>query len=100
ITGIDLVETYFDYPGERPPLETVARALDGIHANRDRLAADMDGYQPHWGYRGPRLTSLLGAVPKDGEMLVESLRRVKSAAEIARPATSWSAARPSRSTAT
>ncbi len=82
VSGVDHVEVYFEYPGVRHPMEYVARVLRSIKADPARVAADHDGYVPYWGYRGPRLSELLGSVPVDGEMLVESLRRVKSAAEL------------------
>jgi Xaa-Pro aminopeptidase len=81
VPGVDRVDVYFEYPGERHPMETVKDALAQIQARR--VAADHDGYIEYWGYRGPRLTDVLGARPADGEMLIESLRRVKSNAELA-----------------
>ena len=83
ISGIDLVDIYFEYPGERHPMERVQRALLDINASPARTAADNDGYLPRWGYRGPRLSELTGRPVADGEPLVEELRRVKSAAELA-----------------
>ena len=82
IPGVDHVEVYFEYPGERHPLEHVIHVLRSIHASPQRTAADHDGQVPYWGYRGPRLSSLLGAAVAEGEMLIESLRRVKSRAEL------------------
>ncbi len=82
VAGIDHVEVYFEYPGQRHPMEYVAGVLRSINARPARVAADHDGYVPTWGYRGPRLSQLLGDVPVDGEMLVESLRRVKSRSEL------------------
>src|SRR5205807_5663353 len=38
---------------------------------------------PHWGYRGERLSDTLGRPVADGELLIEELRRVKSAQELA-----------------
>ena len=83
IAGIDRVDVYFEYPGERHPMESVRQALLDINASPARTAADSDGYPPRWGYRGPRLSELTGSSVADGEPLVEELRRVKSAAEIA-----------------
>jgi Xaa-Pro aminopeptidase len=80
VPGVDRVDVYFEYPGERHPMQTVKDALAQIHARR--VAADHDGYIEYWGYRGPRLTDVLGSRPADGEMLIETLRRVKSKAEI------------------
>ncbi|HLQ62077.1 MAG TPA: aminopeptidase P family N-terminal domain-containing protein, partial [Candidatus Acidoferrales bacterium] len=83
VPGLDSVEVYFEYPGDRHPLERVAKALRDIGARPSRTGADHDGYVPYWGYRGPRLGELTGADPQDGELLVESLRRVKSPQELA-----------------
>jgi Xaa-Pro aminopeptidase len=64
-------------------MERVATILAEISAKPRRTGADHDGYVPYWGYRGPRLSDLTGHPPFDAEMIVESLRRVKSPAEIA-----------------
>ncbi|HEY8762450.1 MAG TPA: Xaa-Pro peptidase family protein, partial [Candidatus Dormibacteraeota bacterium] len=82
LAGIDRVIVYFDYPGERHPLERVQEALLEINAAPARVAADHDGQVPCWGYRGPRLSDLTGHPVADGELLVEELRRVKSAVEL------------------
>jgi Xaa-Pro dipeptidase len=81
LSGIDRVVVYFEYPGDRHPLERVQEALLEINAAPSRIAADHDGQVPCWGYRGPRLSELTGHRVADGEMLVEALRRVKSPAE-------------------
>jgi Xaa-Pro dipeptidase len=82
-TGIDKLDVYFEYPGAEHPMEHLATILAEISAKPRRTGADHDGYVPHWGYRGPRLSDLTGHPPFDAEMIIESLRRVKSAAEIA-----------------
>ncbi|MDQ6898828.1 MAG: Xaa-Pro peptidase family protein [Candidatus Dormibacteraeota bacterium] len=81
VPGVERVEVYFDYPGERHPLERLAQVLRSL-VGSSSVGADHDGVVPYWGYRGPRLSELLGAPVGDGEMLVESLRRRKSAAEL------------------
>jgi Xaa-Pro dipeptidase len=81
-TFIDRVDVYFEYPGAEHPMERIAAMLTEIKARPRRIGADHDGYAPYWGYRGPRLSDLTGLRPMDAEMLIESLRRVKSAAEI------------------
>lgn len=81
-TSVDSVDVYFEYPGVEHPMERVSRLLAEINARPRRTGADHDGYVPFWGYRGPSLSELTGAQPMDGEMIVESLRRVKSPAEI------------------
>lgn len=83
VPGIDNVGIYFEYPGAEHPMELVASKLTEINAKPKRTGADHDGYVPYWGYRGPRLSDLSGEQPVDAEMLVESLRRVKSTAELA-----------------
>jgi Xaa-Pro dipeptidase len=75
------VDVYFEYPGDRHPLGRVAE-LVAASAPPGHRAADHDGCVPRWGYRGPRLSELLSGEVADGEPLVESLRRVKSAAEL------------------
>ena len=82
LAGIDRVIVYFDYPGERHPLERVQEALLEINAAPARIAADHAGQVPYWGYRGPRLSELTGHPVADGELLVEELRRVKSPVEL------------------
>jgi Xaa-Pro dipeptidase len=80
--SIGQVEVYFEYPGAEHPMERVTAALAEIQARPRRTGADHDGCVPHWGYRGPRLSDLTGLRPVDAEMLIESLRRVKSPAEL------------------
>jgi Xaa-Pro aminopeptidase len=82
IASIDRVDVYFEYPGSEHPMERVTATLAEINAKPRRTGADHDGCVPHWGYRGPRLSDLTGERPVDAEMLIESLRRVKSTAEI------------------
>src|SRR6266508_4323973 len=82
-TGVSQVRIYFEYPGAEHPMETVAEVLAEMNARPHRTGADHDGYVPFWGYRGPRLSDLVGAEPIDSELIVESLRRVKSKAELA-----------------
>ncbi len=82
-TTVDQVRIYFEYPGAEHPMETVAEVLSEMNARPQRTGSDHDGYVPFWGYRGPRLSDLTGVDPIDAEMLIESLRRVKSEAELA-----------------
>jgi Xaa-Pro aminopeptidase len=82
-TSVDQVRVYFEYPGAEHPMATVADVLAEMRSRPERTGADHDGYVPYWGYRGPRLSDLTGIEPVDSEMIVESLRRVKSKAELA-----------------
>jgi Xaa-Pro aminopeptidase len=81
-TTVDQVRVYFEYPGAEHPMETVAEVLTEMRSRPERTGADHDGYVPYWGYRGPLLSDLTGVEPFDAEMIVESLRRVKSKAEL------------------
>ena len=81
-TEVDQVRVYFEYPGAQHPMETIADVLSEMGVRAERTGADHDGYVPYWGYRGPRLSDLTGMEPLDAEMIIESLRRVKSAAEL------------------
>jgi Xaa-Pro dipeptidase len=80
------VMVYPEYPGGgsgRHPLMALLELLKSQNLTTSRLAADLDGYEHRWGYRGPRLSALLGqAVPERLE-LIDDLRMVKSPAEIA-----------------
>src|SRR6202163_94233 len=77
------VDVYFEYPGAEHPMERVAARLTEQGAKPRRTGADHDGFVPYWGYRGPRLSDLTGHRPVEAELLVESLRRIKSQDEIA-----------------
>jgi Xaa-Pro dipeptidase len=83
VSGMDSVEVYFEYPGDRHPMHRVANVLRAVGAQSRRIGADHDGVVPYWGYRGPRLSEVTGARTTDVEPLVEALRRVKSPAELA-----------------
>jgi Xaa-Pro dipeptidase len=80
--AVGQVDVYFEYPGAEHPMERVSSILAELKARPRRTGADHDGYVPYWGYRGPRLSDLTGHALMDAEMLVESLRRVKSPAEL------------------
>jgi Xaa-Pro aminopeptidase len=82
-TSVDNIDIYFEYPGAAHPMEQLSALLTEMKARPKRTGADHDGYVPLWGYRGPRLSEFTGQSPVDAEMIVESLRRVKSPDEIA-----------------
>jgi len=82
-TTVNRVSVYFEYPGAEHPMEQVSAVLAELKARPRRVGADHDGYVPYWGYRGPRLSDLIGERLFDAELIIEALRRVKSPAEIA-----------------
>ena len=63
VPGIESVEVYFEYPGDRHPMHRVVEVLRSEGVDRGRVGADNDGVVPHWGYRGPRLSDLLEVPP-------------------------------------
>ena len=81
-TAVDQVRIYFEYPGAQHPMENIVDVLSDMKVRPERTGADHDGYVPYWGYRGPRLSDLTGVEPLDAELIVESLRRVKSPSEL------------------
>ena len=82
-SSLDRIDVYFEYPGSEHPMERLAAILAEIGAKPKRTGADHDGHVPYWGYRGPSLSELTGEPPVDAELIIESLRCVKSAAELA-----------------
>lgn len=86
--------TYPEYPGGGSGVHPVRQL--GAHLRRQfpragRVAADHDGYENRWGYRGPTLSDVLDAPVAVRLELIDDLRAVKSPAEIAliREACRW-----------
>lgn len=78
MAAVDEVQTYFEYPGTRHPMEFLKDVLGGA-----TFAADTNGYGRRSGYVGPTLSDLTG---RDVPVLAEDLRQmmqVKSPAEVA-----------------
>lgn len=63
---------YAEYPGGRGrhPLSVLANHLRA--ALLGRVAADHDGHENRWGYRGPALSTLRGQPVVDGLALVDA----------------------------
>lgn len=79
------LEIYAEYPGGgegRHPLTLVRDLLTRLGLT-GHVGADLDGYEHRWGYRGPRLSDLLGQPVQADVALIDDLRAIKSAAEIA-----------------
>ncbi|GGL82742.1 Xaa-Pro aminopeptidase [Deinococcus aerolatus] len=77
---------YPEYPGGgsgRHPLLFLQALLGRLGVLGKRIAADVDGYEHRWGYRGPALSTVLGQPVQANVALIDDLRMVKSAAEIA-----------------
>ena len=84
--GIQTIVTYPEYPGGgsgQHPLTKMRDLLELLQLSKGRLAADHDGYENRWGYRGPKLSQMLGRKIEERLELVDDLRMVKSPAEVA-----------------
>lgn len=79
------VTIYPEYPGGGSGRHPLSSLLDLLEERRvgSRIAADVDGYEHRWGYRGPHLSAVLGRPVPERLELVDDLRMVKSEAEIA-----------------
>jgi Xaa-Pro aminopeptidase len=77
---------YPEYPGGgsgRHPMRFLLELLTDLKLANSRLACDVDGYEHRWGYRGPRLSTLLEHPVSERLELIDDARMVKSPAEIA-----------------
>lgn len=79
---IDHVAQYIEYPYDPRP-ETILRDLLQEMEISESYGADHDGYPWLLGYRGPRLTDILGEAPQDIKSTIEDQMMIKSEAEIA-----------------
>lgn len=81
---VDRVAAYPEYPDREHPMHALTRLIREVTGRQaPRVVADVDGYPSVYGYRGPRLSELIGgSVPPCGE-LIEDQRLVKSGQEIA-----------------
>ncbi len=79
---IDRVESYPEYPGDQHPLHLLARLMAEMGI-KDDIGGDEDGYPWTLGYRGPRLSELVGAPILPIRGVIEDELMVKSPAEIA-----------------
>jgi len=82
---IEDVKTYFDYPGEKHPIETFADFLKEMGLAKKRIGIDnRAGAVGIWGYKGPPITKKLREARfMDMKDLVPSMRLTKSDEEIA-----------------
>ncbi|MPY67905.1 aminopeptidase P family protein [Deinococcus sp. SDU3-2] len=86
--------TYPEYPGGgsgRHPLQVLGAHLRQQFPQARRIAADHDGYENRWGYRGPVLSAVLETPVRVKLELIDDQRAVKSPAEVAliREACRW-----------
>jgi Xaa-Pro aminopeptidase len=79
---IDRVESYPEYPGEQHPMHVLARLMADMGI-KDDIGGEEDGYPWILGYRGPRLSELVGAPILPIRSMIEDELMIKSPAEIA-----------------
>lgn len=85
VSWLSRVETYPEYPGGgsgKHPMLFLAGLLDKLGLRSGALAADHDGYENRWGYRGPKLSHVSERAIEERLELVDDLRMIKSQAEI------------------
>lgn len=85
VPWLSTVETYPEYPGGgsgRHPLLVLGDFLRRLGLGSGALAADLDGYEHRWGYRGPRLSAVLARPVAERLELIDDLRTLKSPAEV------------------
>lgn len=79
---IDRVDHYLEYPDNPHPMEIFKHTLADMGIGGPRIGVDEDGYPWILGYRGPRLTELIGAVVVKCRAFIEDQMMVKSPAEL------------------
>ena len=94
VPWLSRVETYPEYPGGgsgKHPMMFLAELLDELGLRSGTLAADHDGYENRWGYRGPKLSQVSKCAVAERLELIDDMRMVKNPAEIAliREACRW-----------
>lgn len=83
---LDDSAVYPEYPGGgsgHHPMLFLRELLSRLGVLGKVIAADVDGYEHRWGYRGPALSAVLDQPVQADVALIDDLRMVKSAAEIA-----------------
>ncbi|MGY4707033.1 M24 family metallopeptidase [Candidatus Bipolaricaulota sp. J31] len=76
------VATYPEYPDERHPMERLGDILRDLGLEGKRIGADSDGYGGGYGYRGPKLSEVLGAEVAVVADELERMMWIKSPEEI------------------
>lgn len=80
---VDQVIGYPEYPGDRPPLESLKEVLIDLGFQNATIGVDSDGYGRLYGYRGPKLSDLLpGAKIIDVLDEIEHMQMINSAEEL------------------
>jgi Xaa-Pro aminopeptidase len=78
---IERVDDYKEYPDKPHPMQVFARMLSEMGVS-DKIAADDDGYPWILGYRGPKLSELIGVTVVPMRAFIEDQMAIKSPAEL------------------
>lgn len=78
----DKVLSYKEYPDEKHPMNVIADFMRELGLEGKRIGFDGDGHGHAHGYRGPKLSEVLGASYSYERDLVERMRMVKSDEEV------------------
>jgi Xaa-Pro dipeptidase len=78
---LDRVDHYIEYPYQPHPAEILGKTLKEMGI-APPFAADQDGYPWIFGYRGPRLSEMLGSSPRSLAGFIEDQMMIKSPAEL------------------
>ncbi len=76
------LRVYFEYPGLKHPMAHLADLLAEVSLAGKPLGADSDGYGHQMGYRGPTLGATTSREVTSVRDLIDTLRLVKSPAEL------------------
>ncbi len=79
---IDRVDHYVEYPDNPHPMELLKKQLTSMGITGS-IGADEDGYPWILGYRGPRLSELMGTIVANVRASIEDQMAIKSEAELA-----------------
>lgn len=80
--GSARLAVYSEYPGTRHPMSHLADLLAELGLGGKRIGYDHDGYYDVNGYLGPPLSSLLERPGEPARDIVDTMRMVKSEAEL------------------
>lgn len=83
VTGVDRIVDYPEFPGEKHPMQHLKELLIDMKLANKTVLADSDGYGAHFGYTGPKISSLcMDMKMKLAPRLIEELKIIKSPYDI------------------
>jgi Xaa-Pro dipeptidase len=82
IAHVTTVVSYPEYPGTIHPMQHLVKWMEEAGLTSGAIGMDGDGYASAWGYRGPKLSSLIDAKLTAIGDAIERMRMSKSPAEL------------------